>query len=624
MAENTPPNRAVGLPIRATDPDGDTLTYSIRGRTAEDDVSLFSFNDKTGQLTTKENLNHDIDKTSYLYRVTVSDGRGGADGIDLTVEVTDVNEAPGVFEQIGDQIITVGGSSLEIDLSGKFSDPEGDTLRYAVSSSDEAVATVSESDGRLTIAPVAVGSATITVSATDPGGLSASQTFDVTVIGVTISEVVPGVTSVFVKVKWSSLPSGLNRKSLTLNWDQTSGLPCRLPGVSCPGEATLLPRELTHVVEDSFAENSDYVFSVTAEVTLNGEEYTIKTELPGIVRTLDPTASPRIASLNGEPENKPLKDQRKWGVLDSAYVVLGVSQGDPYRFAVEAPVATGMQAADVLCDWSSGGATTSAWRRKNDWFPLVHCSVGDGSTPLTIKIGVVDGSTTHDLGTYATTDAIPQSWHTHENTVHYYVRGSGADPHATHATGVEDGDVEGMFPSDRPSHLAFDKTPSDDLLLLANYADAAGKWNDVKAGVTIERVHSNSGVDVIVMGYWEPGKKDDICNGSVACFKHSYPHISTEKRLLIEDPPLWREDYEDNPPITSREWTTSLQEFINDRERFVYLPAILLHEFGHTFGLGHGVSAGIMAGHFDLDALSSDDKEGAKAIYQDPHLKEGH
>ena len=68
-----------------------------------------------------------------------------------------------------------------MDVSGNFSDPEGDELTYTAASSDDDIATASLSGAAVTITGVAAGSATVTVTATDPGGLSATQTFDVTV-----------------------------------------------------------------------------------------------------------------------------------------------------------------------------------------------------------------------------------------------------------------------------------------------------------------------------------------------------------------------------------------------------------------------------------------------------------
>ena len=90
------------------------------------------------------------------------------------------NRAPEVSDPIPDAEVHVG-ETVDVDLSGHFSDPDGDDLSYAATSSDEGVATASASGASLTVAGVGQGTATVTVTATDPGGLSAEQSFTVTV-----------------------------------------------------------------------------------------------------------------------------------------------------------------------------------------------------------------------------------------------------------------------------------------------------------------------------------------------------------------------------------------------------------------------------------------------------------
>ena len=73
------------------------------------------------------------------------------------------------------------GESTSVNASSYFSDPDGDALTYTASSSRASVATASVSGRTVTVNGVAAGSATIRITATDPGGLSATQTFSVTV-----------------------------------------------------------------------------------------------------------------------------------------------------------------------------------------------------------------------------------------------------------------------------------------------------------------------------------------------------------------------------------------------------------------------------------------------------------
>ena len=73
------------------------------------------------------------------------------------------------------------GESSEVRVSGAFSDPDGDALSYTAATSNADVATVSMAAGVATVAGVGKGVATISVTATDPGGASARQNFQVTV-----------------------------------------------------------------------------------------------------------------------------------------------------------------------------------------------------------------------------------------------------------------------------------------------------------------------------------------------------------------------------------------------------------------------------------------------------------
>ncbi len=91
------------------------------------------------------------------------------------------NQQPVTVGAIAAQTLTAGGDDATVDLSDSFSDPDDDPLKYSASSSDTSVAAVLVTDNMLTIAPKEAGSATVTVTATDPGGSSVEQTIDVTV-----------------------------------------------------------------------------------------------------------------------------------------------------------------------------------------------------------------------------------------------------------------------------------------------------------------------------------------------------------------------------------------------------------------------------------------------------------
>ncbi len=93
----------------------------------------------------------------------------------------DTNTAPMAVGSIAAQTVAVGESQT-VDVSGSFRDADmGDMLTYMAMSSNTAVAGVEVSGAMVTISGVSVGSATITVTATDMHGEMASQAIMVTV-----------------------------------------------------------------------------------------------------------------------------------------------------------------------------------------------------------------------------------------------------------------------------------------------------------------------------------------------------------------------------------------------------------------------------------------------------------
>ena len=90
------------------------------------------------------------------------------------------NEPPVVAEAFEDAALNPG-ERLEVSLSGKFRDPEGGALTYAAESSNPSVVRIRIENGMLIAEAVGEGVATITVTATDGNGLSATLRFAVQV-----------------------------------------------------------------------------------------------------------------------------------------------------------------------------------------------------------------------------------------------------------------------------------------------------------------------------------------------------------------------------------------------------------------------------------------------------------
>ena len=82
---------------------------------------------------------------------------------------------------IDDLTMPAGGAVAVVAVDDAFDDPDDLRLRYTATSSNGAVATVQMIGGVVLIDPLSAGTATITATATDPWGATASTTFDATV-----------------------------------------------------------------------------------------------------------------------------------------------------------------------------------------------------------------------------------------------------------------------------------------------------------------------------------------------------------------------------------------------------------------------------------------------------------
>ena len=153
------------------DPDGNPLTYGASTSSA----SIASVSVSGATLTVVG-----VAAGSATVTVTASDPGGLAAHQSAVVTVESANQGPEPVGAIPNQTITAG-QTVTIDAAQYFSDPDGNPLTYAATTTSIGVAAVSMSGSILTVVGVAAGSATVTVTASDPGGLAAHQSAAVTV-----------------------------------------------------------------------------------------------------------------------------------------------------------------------------------------------------------------------------------------------------------------------------------------------------------------------------------------------------------------------------------------------------------------------------------------------------------
>ena len=172
--ENTAPATNIGKPVTATDPDGDTLEYSLGS--GGDDAN-FDIDSGSGQLKTKGDLDYET-KSSYAVTVTAEDPSGLTDTIAVTINVTGVNEAPfytgsGVTLKVDEN--TAPGAAIGSAVTA--TDPDGDTLEYSLAGTDSGHFAIVASSGQIKTSGAlnheSQASYAVAVTAEDPSGLSA-------------------------------------------------------------------------------------------------------------------------------------------------------------------------------------------------------------------------------------------------------------------------------------------------------------------------------------------------------------------------------------------------------------------------------------------------------------------
>ena len=127
--ENTAPNTVVGT-AAATDPDGDSLTYSVGGTDAAQFNEVFALNTGTGEVAVKPDacIDYESGEQSYRVNVMVTDGEDDS-GATQTVQTTDAT-IPVIIrivniDEPGTVTLSTSSPQLGVGLSATLSDPDG-------------------------------------------------------------------------------------------------------------------------------------------------------------------------------------------------------------------------------------------------------------------------------------------------------------------------------------------------------------------------------------------------------------------------------------------------------------------------------------------------------------------
>jgi len=157
-------NQSISITCIATDPDGDTLTYTWakNGGTISGSGSAVTW---TAPATAG----------TYTITCTVSDGKGGEDSESANISVSEINHPPVISS------LTANPSSIDINQSSTITciayDPDGDTLTYTWAKNG---GTISGSGSTITwTAPSSAGTYTITCTVSDGHGGQDSESVNI-------------------------------------------------------------------------------------------------------------------------------------------------------------------------------------------------------------------------------------------------------------------------------------------------------------------------------------------------------------------------------------------------------------------------------------------------------------
>ena len=123
----------VGATVDATDSKADGSAESLQYRLSGPDMSSFSV-DNTGQITVKSATKLDYEgKRTYMVTVTATDPLGASSSIPVTIEVTNVDEAP---EISGDDTTEYPEKGMGVVGTYTASDPEDASVSWSLGGDD--------------------------------------------------------------------------------------------------------------------------------------------------------------------------------------------------------------------------------------------------------------------------------------------------------------------------------------------------------------------------------------------------------------------------------------------------------------------------------------------------------
>jgi len=168
-------NGILTIDVLATDVEGDNYSLNLKSKPA-----FVSSSGTTGKITITCSPTYN-DAGEYQIVVEGTDALNNKSEITLMLSVKNVNRAPVVINPIGNRNIDQTGITT-INLIDVIADPDGEDLTYKVSLSNESVLKAFMANDAVIFTVLSVGITTVTLTGTDASGLSATHSFEVSII----------------------------------------------------------------------------------------------------------------------------------------------------------------------------------------------------------------------------------------------------------------------------------------------------------------------------------------------------------------------------------------------------------------------------------------------------------
>ena len=407
VAENTSAGTNIGNAITATDPDNDTITYTLDGQ----DAKAFGIDTDTGQLKTSAALDYET-KAVYSVSVTVTDGKRTAT-IAVTINVTVVEEAiekppvvndgssnnPPVFTDGSTTTRNVSEDAaigVDIGVAVAATDADGHTLTYTLGGTDAASFSIDSTTGQLRTNAVldyeTKSSYTVTITASD-GTDESTITITIRVVDATDNRA-PVFTA----------GSSTTR---SVSEDTGSGVDIGSPVSATDADGDSLTYTLGGTDANAFSIDStngqlrtdaflDYENQSSHTVTITVSDGTLTDNISVTINVTDVAETPDNSSPEfdeGSSATRAVNENTGSGADIGSAVSATDTDGDTLSYSL-----SGNDAASFSIDSGSGQIRTNSsldYETKDSYSVTVNVSDGQGgsdSTSVTINITDVNES----------------------------------------------------------------------------------------------------------------------------------------------------------------------------------------------------------------------------------------